>query len=101
MERALVHEPSRSGLTRADSRDIAVSICNVSKRYSLRQTVAPTFQHALMQIVRGTGSSAFWVLRHVSFDVGPGESMGLMARMAPASRRCCPVLVGGRRRARS
>jgi lipopolysaccharide transport system ATP-binding protein len=78
MKQALVHEPSPSGMARAISREIAVSIRNVSKRYWLRQAVAPTVQHTLMEIIRGAGSSPFWALRNVSFDVGPGESIGLI-----------------------
>ena len=78
MNDARLHESAqRRGLT-ADSREMAVSVHDLGKRYWLRQAVPATFQQTLMEMVRGVGSNPFWALRHVSFDVGPGESIGII-----------------------
>jgi lipopolysaccharide transport system ATP-binding protein len=61
-----------------DSPDLAVSVRGLGKRYWLRQSVPATFQHTLMAMVRGVGSSPFWALRDVNFDVRAGESVAIV-----------------------
>jgi lipopolysaccharide transport system ATP-binding protein len=61
-----------------DSPEQAVSVRGLGKRYWLRQSVPATFQHTLMAMVRGVGSSPFWALRDVSFQVRPGESLAIV-----------------------
>ena len=78
MKDALIREPALRRSPSADPREMAVSVRNLGKRYWLRQAVPATFQHTLMEMIRGAGSSPFWALRNVSFDVGPGESIGII-----------------------
>ena len=61
-----------------DAPDLAVSVRGLGKRYWLRQAAPATFQHTLMALVRGVGSSPFWALRDVTFDVRPGESVAIV-----------------------
>jgi lipopolysaccharide transport system ATP-binding protein len=78
MKDALLPEPATSRSLTADPREMAVSVHNLGKRYWLRQAVPATFQQTLMALVRGVRSSPFWALRNVSFDVGPGEAIGII-----------------------
>jgi lipopolysaccharide transport system ATP-binding protein len=57
---------------------MAVSVRDLGKRYWLRQAVPATLQQTLMEMIRGGGSTPFWALRNVSFDVRPGESIGII-----------------------
>jgi lipopolysaccharide transport system ATP-binding protein len=78
VKNALTSETTRSDSSTADQRELAVSVRDLGKRYWLRQAVPATFQHTLTEMVRGARSSPFWALRNVSFDVGPGESLGII-----------------------
>jgi lipopolysaccharide transport system ATP-binding protein len=60
------------------SDDIGVSVRDLGKRYWLRQAAPPTLQHTLVAMVRRVRSTPFWALRDVSFDVGAGESIGII-----------------------
>lgn len=60
------------------SREVAVSVRGLGKRYWLRDAAPATFQQVLMAVVRGAGSRPFWALRDVSFNVGPGESVAII-----------------------
>jgi lipopolysaccharide transport system ATP-binding protein len=62
---------------RLEPHEMGVSVQNLGKRYWLRQA-APTLQHTLAALVRGARSTPFWALRDVSFDAGPGESIGII-----------------------
>jgi lipopolysaccharide transport system ATP-binding protein len=55
-----------------------VSVQALGKRYWLRQAVPATLQHTVIQLVRGVASKPFWALRGVSFDLRPGESVGVI-----------------------
>lgn len=57
---------------------IAVSVRDLGKRYWLRRALPPTFQHVMIEMIRGVRSNPFWALRGVSFDVAPGESVGII-----------------------
>jgi lipopolysaccharide transport system ATP-binding protein len=61
-----------------DPSEMGVTVQNLGKRYWLRQAAPATLQHTLTAMVRGAGSTPFWALRDVSFDVGPGESIGII-----------------------
>jgi lipopolysaccharide transport system ATP-binding protein len=57
---------------------MGVSVRNLSKRYWLQKPVPGTFQDTFLEMIRGVGSVPFWALRDVSFEVGPGESIGIV-----------------------
>jgi lipopolysaccharide transport system ATP-binding protein len=78
MNDAFVHESAQNRSLAADPGEMALSVRDLGKRYWLRQAVPATFQQTLMELVRGVGSKPFWALQHVSFDVGPGESIGII-----------------------
>ena len=61
-----------------DSGEMGVSVEDLGKRYWLQQAIPVTLQDTLIATVRGVGSRPFWALRDVSFDVGPGESIGII-----------------------
>jgi lipopolysaccharide transport system ATP-binding protein len=64
--------------TLADLSQQVVSVRNLSKRYWLRGVRPATFQQTLLHLVGGAGSKPFWALRHVSFQIGPGESVAII-----------------------
>ncbi len=78
MKHALLSEPQPGSPAPADSTATAVSVRHLGKRYWLRQAAPATFQHTLMALIRGIGSSPFWALRDVTFDVQPGESVAIV-----------------------
>ncbi len=55
-----------------------VSVHNVGKRYWLRRPLPPTLQQTVVAMVRRVGTQPFWALQDVSFEVGPGESIGII-----------------------
>jgi lipopolysaccharide transport system ATP-binding protein len=71
---------SRPGIQnrRFGAQEMGVSVRNLSKRYWLQKPVPGTFQDTFLEMVRGVGSVPFWALRDVSFEVGPGESIGIV-----------------------
>src|SRR5262245_23636144 len=77
MNDALLHESSYEPAI-VDSDETAVSVRNLGKRYWMRQAAPATFQHAVMALIRGVGSSPFWALRDVSFRVRRGESLAIV-----------------------
>ena len=59
-----------------------VRLENVSKRFILRHERARSFQDALVNLFyRRNGSrEEFWALKDVSFEVGPGEMLGIIGQ---------------------
>jgi len=55
----------------------AVIVRDLGKRYWLRNAAPATFQDVLAALMR-RGGRPFWALKHVSFSVGPGESVGII-----------------------
>jgi len=68
-------EFQRQGL---DSPEIGISVQGLGKRYWLQKAIPATLQDTLLTILRGVGATPFWALRDISFDVGPGESVGII-----------------------
>ena len=60
------------------AQEMGISVRNLSKRYWLQKPVPATFQDTFLELIRGVGSVPFWALRDVSFEVGPGESVGIV-----------------------
>ncbi len=58
----------------------AIRLDHVSKRFILRPERARSFQDTFISLVRGQRSRVqeFWALRDVSFEVQPGETVGLI-----------------------
>jgi lipopolysaccharide transport system ATP-binding protein len=78
MSRTLLRGDARTIRPFVDPRDAAISVQNLGKRYWLKQTGPATFQQALLAMARGVKSTPFWALRDVSFQVRPGESLGII-----------------------
>lgn len=60
-----------------------LEIKNISKKYKLRGQESPylTFRDALMSGFKGKKTKdEFWALQDISFDVYPGESIGIIGR---------------------
>ena len=64
---------------------------HVSKRYLIRQAHVNAAAEGLVARLRGQRFApphVFWALRDVSFEVSPGEALGIIVPMAPARARC-------------
>ena len=71
-----LHRPHQHGRRPAFEAP-AVAVHDLGKRYWLRQAPA-TFQQTLLHLARRVRSTPFWAVRGVSFDIRPGESVGII-----------------------
>lgn len=76
------------------SRTVAISVRDLGKRYWLRRALPTTFQHTMIEMMRGVRSSPFWALRGVSFDVAPGESVGIIGSNGAGKSTLLRLLCG-------
>jgi lipopolysaccharide transport system ATP-binding protein len=76
------------------SKHAAVVVQNIGKRYWLKRPDRPTFQHTLVEMLRGVRSTPFWALRDVSFRVAPGESVGLIGSNGAGKSTLLRLLCG-------
>jgi lipopolysaccharide transport system ATP-binding protein len=76
----MIHAPSQQyrDASPAAAHDPVVSVRNVGKRYWLKRALPSTFQDSLIEMLRGVRSSPFWALKDVSFDVSPGQAVGII-----------------------
>jgi lipopolysaccharide transport system ATP-binding protein len=59
----------------------AIRFEGVSKKFVLQQERPRSFQEAMLNLLRWGGNGQreeFWALRDVSFEIGPGETMGFI-----------------------
>ncbi len=57
---------------------LAIEFCNVSKKFKLSMSRPRSFQEAIVRRSLRSDSDEFWALRDVSFEVKPGETVGLI-----------------------
>ena len=69
---------ARSGDGAARHSKVVVSVHDLGKRYWLKRPLPPTFQDVMLEMLRGVRSRPFWALRHITFDVRQGESLGII-----------------------
>ncbi len=93
-EMTLERDDSRNADRYSDPRKVVVSVQNLGKRYWLQQTVPSTFQETLVEMVRGVRSSPFWALENVSFNIGPGESIGVVGANGAGKTTLLRLLCG-------
>jgi lipopolysaccharide transport system ATP-binding protein len=73
---------------------MGVSVHELGKRYWLRGPAPATFQETLLQLVRRVRATPFWALRNVSFNVAPGESIGIIGANGAGKTTLLRVLCG-------
>lgn len=83
------------------SEDIAIRVSNVSKRYEIYDTPRDRLkQFVLPRLQRYAGQQTqqyfrdFWALREVSFEVGRGESVGIIGRNGSGKSTLLQLITG-------
>ena len=64
--------------------NVAISVENISKRYSIGDTSSGSLQDAFRSLVGRRGAQKteeFWALKDISFEVKQGEAIGIIGRI--------------------
>jgi ABC-2 type transport system ATP-binding protein len=75
--------------------DSAIVASDLGVRYSLRYTKKTTLRRSFRGLLRRTGRpNHFWALRHVTFSLAPGESLGVIGPNGAGKSTLLQVLAG-------
>ena len=90
--------------------NIAIRVNHLSKQYKLggpqepyhtfRDAIVNSFKAPLKLFHKTPSVEGFWALKDVSFDVEPGEVVGIIGRNGPGRAHCsrsCPGLLRPRK----
>ncbi len=78
----------------AISERIAIRADDIGVKYNLRLTRKNTLKTSLIRRVRTTDDTTFWALRHASFAVRQGESLGVIGPNGAGKSTLLQVLAG-------
>jgi ABC-2 type transport system ATP-binding protein len=73
---------------------VAMAADNLGVKYSLKLTKKRTIRDSVVRRVKRDGNSEFWALRHVTFDVKTGESVGVIGPNGAGKSTLLQVLAG-------
>jgi ABC-type polysaccharide/polyol phosphate transport system ATPase subunit len=76
------------------SDEIAVSVCNVSKRYLLYNRPQDRLKQALFWRLGKNYAREFWALRDVGFVVKKGETLGIIGRNGSGKSTLLQIIAG-------
>lgn len=76
------------------SDDIAISVRNISKRYLLYDRPQDRLKQSLFWRLGKDYAREFWALRDVSFEVRPGEALGIIGRNGAGKSTLLQIMAG-------
>ncbi len=74
--------------------DIAISVKNVSKRFSIPHEKITTLRSAFVNIFKKNSYETFYALKDVSFEVKKGEFFGILGRNGSGKSTLLKILAG-------